>query len=101
MSRPNGVSSVIEALSPMPNSTAAVAQEIEHRDALGDAGGMVGGELEDAMAEPDVLGALGGGGEERFRRRRMRIFFQEMMLHHPGVVVAERSAVSSCVSASW
>ena len=51
-------------------------------------GGMVGGELEDAVAEPDVFGALAGGGEERFRRRRVRIFLQEMMLHHPGMVVA-------------
>ena len=67
---------------------AAVAEQIEHRDALGDAGGMIGGELEDAVAEPDVLGALAGGGEKRFRRRRVRIFLEEMMLHHPGVVVA-------------
>src|SRR5205823_11162956 len=51
--------------------------------------GMIGGELENAVAKPDVLGALAGGGEERFRRWRMRIFFQEMMLHDPGVVVAE------------
>ncbi len=80
---------------------AAIAKQIEHRDALGDARGMVGGELEDAVAEPDVLGALAGGGEKGFRRRRVRIFLQEMMLHHPGVVVAERSAVSSCVSAFW
>ena len=43
---------------------AAVAQEIEHRDALGDAGGMIGGELENAVAEPDVFGALAGGGEK-------------------------------------
>ena len=68
---------------------AAPAQEIEHRDALGDARGMIGGELENAVAEPDILGALGGGGEKGFRRRRMRIFLQEMMLHHPGMVVAE------------
>ena len=88
MSRPNGVSSVIEALSPMPNSTRPLLQQIEHRDALGDAGGMIGGELENAVAEPDVLGALAGGGEEGFRRRRMRIFLEEMMLHHPGVVIA-------------
>ena len=89
MSRPNGVSSVIEALSPMPNSQRPLAQQIEHRDALGDARGMIGGELEDAVAEPDVLGALAGGGEEGFRRRRVRIFLEEMMLDHPGVVVAE------------
>ena len=68
---------------------AAVAEQIEHRDALGDARGMVGGELEDAVAEPDVLGALAGGGEKGFRRRRMRVFLEEMMLHHPGMVVAE------------
>jgi hypothetical protein len=67
---------------------AAVAQEIEHRDALGDAGGMIGGELENAVAEPDVFGALGGCGKKRFRRRRMRIFFQKMMFHHPGMIVA-------------
>src|SRR5205807_4269974 len=46
---------------PHPEFHAPLAEEIEHRDALGDARGMVGGELEDAMAEPDVLGALAGG----------------------------------------
>ena len=68
---------------------AAVGQQVEHGDALGDAGGMVGGELEDAVAEPDLLGALAGGGEERFRRRRVRILFEEVMLDLPGVVVAQ------------
>ncbi len=65
----------------------SIAEKIEHRDTFGDARGMIGGELEDAVAEPDVPGALAGGGEKRFRRRRMRIFFEKMMLHHPGVVV--------------
>jgi hypothetical protein len=50
---------------------------------------MVGGELEDAVAEPDVFGALAGGSEKGFRRRRMRIFFQEMMFYHPGIIVAQ------------
>src|SRR6266446_321260 len=50
---------------------------------------MIGGELENAVAEPDLLGALAGGGEKGFRRGRMRIFFEEMMLHDPGVVIAE------------
>ena len=68
---------------------AAVGEQIEHRDFLGDAGGMVGRELEDAVTEPDVFGALAGGGEEGFRRRRVRIFLQEMMFHDPGVVVAQ------------
>src|SRR6185312_12018946 len=64
-----------------------VAQEIEHRDPLGDARGMIGGELEDAVAEPDLPGALACGGEEGFGRRRMRIFLEEMMLDDPGIVV--------------
>ena len=67
---------------------AAVGEQIEHRDALGDARRMIGGELEDAVAEPDLFGALARGGEEGFRRRRMRIFLEEVMLDHPGVVVA-------------
>src|SRR5438552_199945 len=50
---------------------------------------MIGGELEDAVAEPDLFGALAGGGEERFRRGRVRIFFQEMVFHHPGMVIAD------------
>jgi hypothetical protein len=68
---------------------AAVAEEVEHRDALGDACGMIGGELEDAVAEPNLPGALTRRSQERFRRRRMRILFQEMMFHDPGMVVAE------------
>src|SRR6187399_622609 len=43
---------------------AAVAEEIEHGNALCDTDWIVGGDLEDAVAETDVLGALAGGGEE-------------------------------------
>src|SRR3954470_209266 len=50
---------------------------------------MVRGQLENAVAESDLLGALAGGGEKGFRCRRVRIFFEEMMFHHPGVVIAE------------
>jgi hypothetical protein len=50
---------------------------------------VIGGELENAVAEPDVPGALAGGGEKGFRRWRMRIFFEKMMFHHPGIVVAK------------
>jgi hypothetical protein len=46
-------------------------------------------ELENAVAEPDLLGALAGRGEERFRRGRVGIFLEEMMFHHPGVVITE------------
>ena len=49
-----------------PEFAAAVAEQIEHGDALGDARGMIGGELENAVAEPDVFGALAGGGEKDF-----------------------------------
>ena len=42
----------------------AVAEQIEHRDPLGNPRRMIGGELEDAVAEADVLGALAGGSEE-------------------------------------
>ena len=50
---------------------------------------MIGGELENAVAEPDVPGALARCREKGFRRRRMGIFLQKMVLHHPGVVIAE------------
>ena len=48
---------------------AAAAQEIEHRDTLGDARGVVRGELENAVTEPDVPGALACRREKRFGRR--------------------------------
>ena len=66
----------------------ALRQQVEGRDALGDAGGMVGGELADAVAEADLLGALAGGGEEELRRRRVGVFLEEVMLDLPRVVVA-------------
>src|SRR4051794_5012618 len=50
---------------------------------------MVRGQLENAVAESNLLGALAGGGEKGFRRGRVRIFLEEMMFHHPGVVIAE------------
>src|SRR6266852_8646773 len=40
-----------------PEFAAPPAQEIEHRDALGDARRMICGELENAVTEPDVFGA--------------------------------------------
>ena len=68
---------------------ASVAEQIEHGDALGHTGGVVGGDLEDAVAEADLLCALAGGGEERLGRRAVGVFLEEVVLHHPGVVVAE------------
>ena len=67
----------------------AARQQIEAGDTLGDPGRMVGGELQDPVAEPDLLGALAGGRQERLRRRRVGIFLEEMVLDFPCVVVAE------------
>ena len=68
---------------------AAVGDEIEAGDTFGDALRRVGGELDDAVAEPDVLGALAGRAEEYLRRRRMRVLFEEVVLDLPSVIVAE------------
>ena len=68
---------------------AAVGHQVERGDAFGDALRRVGGELHDAVAEPDVLGALAGGAEEHLGGRRVRIFLEEVVLDLPGVVVAE------------
>ena len=73
----------------MPISTRPLADQVERGDALGDARGRVGGELHDAVAEPDVLGALAGGAEKHLGRRRMRVLLEEVVLDLPGVVVAE------------
>src|SRR5215471_16516407 len=67
---------------------APVAQEVEHGDALCDADGMIGGELENAVTQANVLGALTGGSQERLRRWAVGVFFEEVVLNHPGVVVA-------------
>ena len=67
--RSNGCSSV--TLPPLADAELdpAVAEQVERGDPLGDAGRVVGGELDDAVAEPDVLRALAGGGEEDLGRR--------------------------------
>ncbi len=67
----------------------AARQQVEAGDTLGDARGMIRRDLVNAVAEPDLLGALARGREERFGRRRMRIFFEEVMLDFPRIVVAE------------
>ena len=68
---------------------AAARQQVEAGDALGDAGGMVGRELQDAVAQPDLLGALAGGRQERGGRGRVGVFLEEVVLDLPGVVVAQ------------
>ena len=80
---------------------AAVGDEVEAGDFLGDARRMVGRELDDAVAQPDVLGALAGGGEEHLGLRRVRVLFEEVMLDLPRVVVAELVGEFDLVSAFW
>ena len=67
----------------------AARQQVEAGDALGDVGGMVGRELQDAVAQPDLLGALAGGRQERGGRGRVGVFLEEVVLDLPGVVVTE------------
>ena len=67
----------------------AVADQVERGDPLGDARRVVRGELHDAVAEADVLGALAGRGEEHLRRRGVRVLLEEVVLDLPRVVVAE------------
>ena len=68
---------------------ATVRQQVEGGSALGDPRRMVGGELDDAVAKPDLPGPLAGRGKERFRGRRMGILLEEVMLDLPGMVVAQ------------
>ena len=71
---------------------AAVRHEVEHRDALGDAGRVVERRrrLHDAVPEPDALRALRRGGEEHLGRARVRVLLEEVVLDLPHVVDAER-----------
>src|SRR3954454_24926080 len=50
---------------------------------------MVGGELDDAVTEADVLGALAGGTEEHLGRGAVRGLLEEVVLDLPGVVEPE------------
>ena len=68
---------------------APAREQVERRDLLGHALRLVGGELDHAMAQPDVLRALAGGAKEHLRRGGMRVLLEEVVLDHPGVVVAK------------
>src|SRR5215470_2104976 len=68
---------------------AAAADEIERRNALGDARGVDGSQLHDAVSQPDLPRALARRSEEHFGGRRVRIFFEEVVLDLPGEIVAE------------
>ncbi len=69
----------------------AVGDQVERGDALGDARRVVVARRHqhDAVAEPDLLGALRAGGEEDLGRRGVRIFLEEVVLDLPDVVEAQ------------
>ena len=68
-----------------------VRHQIEHRHPLGGAGRMVevGRGEDDAVTEPDALGALAAGGEEHLGRRRVAVLLEKVMLDLPHVLDAE------------
>ena len=70
---------------------ATVRDEVERRDALGDARRMVERRrrLHDAVTEPDVLRALRRRREEHLGRARVRVLLEEVVLDLPHVVDAE------------
>ena len=69
----------------------AVRHQIERRDPFGDPCRMivVGRHQRDAVAEPDLLGALRAGGEKNFGCRGVRILLEEMVLDLPDIIDAE------------
>src|SRR5262249_26019259 len=69
----------------------AFRDEIERRDALGDARGMVvvRWHQSDAMSKTDVLRALRASCQEHFRRGGVRVFLEKVMFDFPSVVDAE------------
>ncbi len=64
-------------------------EQIERRHPLRHPVRLIGGDLDDAVAKPDVLGPLAGGAQENLGRGGMGIFLQEMMFDFPRVVVAQ------------
>jgi hypothetical protein len=65
-----------------------VREEVEGGDALGHASRVVhlDREMDDAVAQPDLLGALAGGTEKHLGCRRVGILLQEVMLDQPDAV---------------
>src|SRR5262245_4522377 len=74
-----------------PPLDAASRDEVEHRDALGDARRVVeaGRHQRDAVAEADPARALRAGGQEDLRRRRVRILLEKVVLDLPDVLDPE------------
>ena len=74
-----------------PELDAPAGHEVERRDPLGHARGVVepDRQLHDAVSEPDPLRPLARRGEEHLRRARVRVLLEEMVLDLPDVVEAE------------
>ena len=70
---------------------AAVGDQVERRDALSHTGGVVDArwDLDDAVAEPDALGAHRRGCQEDLRRRAVAVLLEEVVLDLPDVVDAD------------
>ena len=66
----------------------AARDQVQHGDALGGASRVVvvGGGLDDAVAQADALGALAGRCEEHLGSRRVRVLLEEVVLDLPHVV---------------
>ena len=50
---------------------------------------LIGGDLHDAVAQPNALRALAGGGEKYLGRGRMRVLLKEMVLDFPHIIIAQ------------
>ena len=68
---------------------ASIRHQIERCHSLCNARGMIGGELDDAVAKADVFRSLARRCEEDLRCGRMGILFEKMVFHFPGVVEAQ------------
>ena len=70
---------------------APVGDEVEGRDHLRRAGGVVvaGDDLADAVAEADVLRALRAGCEKDLWRGRVRVLLEKVVFHLPGEIDPE------------
>jgi hypothetical protein len=62
-----------------------VGDQVQGRDAFGDAGRMVdcGRQVHDAESEPNVLGALARCSQEYLRRGGVTVLFEEVVLGQP------------------
>ena len=87
--RSNGCSSVTLLPSPTPSSTRPWLSRSSVLTRSATRAGWFVGQLDDAVAEADVLRPLARRGEEHLGRRRVAVLLEEVVLDLPRVVVAE------------